>query len=92
MKDQAQQLVQVVAVFKLGHGSEGHSAVAAAPVQRTAAPAVVERRSPNRAQNVVRPSFKPAPAKADNATATATATPAKAPKLAKTGTDEWESF
>ncbi len=76
LRDQAQQLVQVVAVFKLGHGGHGHAA--AEPVHRTAstAPAAaVERRSPNRARNVVRPSFKPAPA-----------------KLAKTGTDEWESF
>jgi hypothetical protein len=77
-------------VFKLGHGSEGPSQAAAAPVQRTAAPAAVDRRSPNRAQNVVRPSFKPAPA--DKAAEPAAATPAKAPKLAKTGTDEWESF
>ena len=90
LKDQAQQLVQVVAVFKLGHGSEGPSQAAAAPVQRTAAPAAVDRRSPNRAQNVVRPSFKPAPA--DKAAEPAAAAPAKAPKLAKTGTDEWESF
>ncbi|MBE0550102.1 MAG: hypothetical protein IH627_21075, partial [Rubrivivax sp.] len=55
-----------------------------------AAPATaVERRSPNRARNVVRPSFKPAPATADHAGPAATATPFK---LAKTGTDEWESF
>ncbi|MBE0549123.1 MAG: MCP four helix bundle domain-containing protein, partial [Rubrivivax sp.] len=31
LRDQAQQLVQVVAVFKLGHGSEGYSHAVAAP-------------------------------------------------------------
>ena len=89
LKDQAQQLVQVVAVFKLGHGSEGPSHAATAPAQRAAAPAALDRRSPNRAKNVVRPSFKAAPAQADKAGEPAAAPPVK---LAKTGTDEWESF
>jgi methyl-accepting chemotaxis protein len=68
--------------------------VAAAPAAHVvAAPAPIERRGPNRATNVVRPTFAPA---------TPTAMPAGAPSaarstsaaqaVAKGGTDDWESF
>ena len=94
LKVQALQLVQAVAVFKLsagsGHGhhaSTGHTRAimsphsAAKPVAKPA-PAT-ERRGPNRATNVVRPAFTPAPA----ATAQSVArVPASA------GADDWESF
>jgi methyl-accepting chemotaxis protein len=74
LKQQAQQLVQAVAVFELG-SEEAKPALAAAP-----APA--ERRGPNRAKNVSRPSFK-----------AKTETPAPSSAAKKTGTDdEWTSF
>jgi methyl-accepting chemotaxis protein len=74
LKQQAQQLVQAVAVFELGSG-ETKPALAAVP-----APA--ERRGPNRAKNVSRPSFK-----------AKTETPAPSSAAKKTGTDdEWTSF
>jgi methyl-accepting chemotaxis protein len=74
LKQQAQQLVQAVAVFELGSG-ETKPALAAVP-----APA--ERRGPNRAKNVSRPSFK-----------AKTEAPAPSSAAKKTGTDdEWTSF
>ena len=77
MKQQAQQLVEAVAVFKLRQGDRQYAAVAPAPtpqVQRT-----VERRGPYRATNVARlPATRPAQA---------------APAAAQaTGTDAWETF
>ncbi len=87
LKGQAQQLVQAVAVFKLGQVSrirpaDAVVAVAAAP----ASPAIAERRGPNRAKNVTRPVFG-APAKAKAAAQTTAAAPAK------TGTDgDWATF
>jgi methyl-accepting chemotaxis protein len=88
LRDQAQQLVQVVAVFKLKHGAEPH---AAPPATHTSAAArniaPVERRSPNRAKNVARPSFGNKPGRSDAPILTAEAAPRK------TGTDdEWTSF
>jgi len=85
MKAQAQQLVQAVAVFKVGPGDSGPGA-GRAPALRSVPP--VERRSPNRAKNVVRPSFSPATPK-PAAPGLASQTPAMA---TKTGTDNWESF
>jgi methyl-accepting chemotaxis protein len=81
MKQQARQLVEAVAVFKLVHGERAHVPATAAPV-RASAPAVskpVERRGPNRATNVAR---LPAAKAAQPAPATAQSN----------GTDEWESF
>jgi methyl-accepting chemotaxis protein len=76
LKQQAQQLVQAVEVFELGSGDAAHAPAVAA------APAVVERRSPNRAKNVTRPKFT---AKAE--------APAPSSIAKKTGTDdEWTSF
>jgi methyl-accepting chemotaxis protein len=88
LKQQAQQLVQAVAVFRLAQGSHAStpmlmpSAPAAAPAK--AAPAA-ERRGPNRAKNVTRPDF------GAKAKATATVASAASP-AAKTGTDDWETF
>jgi len=94
MKEQAGQLVQTVAVFKLSSGDASRLAAAGAPAAVT-----VERRGPDRAKNVVRPSFgasaKPAaPRAAPAAPAPAPAAHAAAPAAAaaKTGTDDWESF
>jgi methyl-accepting chemotaxis protein len=81
LSQQAQQLVQAVAVFKLNR-DESRDLPAAAGV----IPAV-ERRGPNRATNVKRPSF--------GATAPrAAASPSQVVELpkAKTGTDDWSSF
>jgi methyl-accepting chemotaxis protein len=104
LQQQAQQLVQAVAVFKLSHGHAPPHA-AAAPDRLPA----VERRSPNRATNVERlkPAAKRAAVKHSSAaattaaaatvtTTTAAATPAAAtsaqPAMARTGSDDWESF
>ena len=51
LKGQAQQLVQAVAVFKLSQGSAEHAAVSTPSLGRA------ERRGPDRATNVTRPSF-----------------------------------
>ena len=86
LKEQAQQLVQTVAVFKLPR-SEG------VPLTYKVAPAdkapVVERRGPDRAKNVTRPVFTGKPSVAQTPTSQADQV-ARAP--AKTGTDNWETF
>ena len=89
LKLQAQQLVQVVAVFKLSHGEGSHvqSHVAAPAAKAAKASPPVDRRGPNRAKNVSRLSPKPA---ARPAAASVSAAPTAA---RKTGTDdEWTSF
>ena len=86
LKVQALQLVQAVAVFKLSAGEASSPQSAAAPAATPSFPAV-NRRGPDRATNVTRPSFG---ARAKAPTLTAEAAPA-AP--AKTGTDgDWTSF
>ena len=98
LKQQAQQLVSAVAVFKLGnegaaHGVAANTAMPAVkrhtPAATPAAPAVqVERRGPNRATNVTRPDFSSRKPAAAAPSPVATPEPA-----ARTGTtDEWESF
>ena len=89
LKGQAQQLVEAVAVFKLSPGERGDDA---AQTVRSAAVArglqAVDRRSPDRAKNVSRPTFgaNKAPVKPEASTPAA-----EAPR--KTGTaDEWASF
>jgi methyl-accepting chemotaxis protein len=78
LKGQAQQLVQTVLVFKLPADDAGQVASATAASKP-------ERRSAHRATNVVRPVFKPAPAPA--------AEPKQStPAVAKTGTEDWDSF
>jgi methyl-accepting chemotaxis protein len=86
LKGQAQQLVQVVAVFRLSQDMSAGSSHAANPAAN--AP-VVERRSPDRAKNVARPAFKTKPVAVSKPTAAATQT---ASATAKTGTDDWASF
>ncbi|MEP7101163.1 MAG: methyl-accepting chemotaxis protein [Burkholderiales bacterium] len=95
LKHQAAKLAEVVGVFKLdGIGASP----APRPVDEShAAGRVVERRSPNRAANVVRPDFKAASAAKPKAPvhAPAAAAPAHAapptPAL-QNGTDDWETF
>jgi methyl-accepting chemotaxis protein len=85
LKNQAQQLVQSVAAFKLSRQDGlAHTAHLATPVAN--AP-TGERRGPNRAANVTRPVFKPKPAAAQSSAA-----PQDTATLAKTGTDDWETF
>ena len=78
LKTQAQQLVGSVAFFKLRAGDSVHVAAALPRVASAASHAPAERRSPDRATNVVRPPFR------------ASAIPA--PAAAATGTDDWTSF
>ena len=85
LKHQAASLAEVVSVFKLtdeiGTGMASH----AAPLAANAA--MLERRGANRAANVTRPAFKPKPAQPQSQTAHSAG-----PVMAKTGTDNWESF
>jgi methyl-accepting chemotaxis protein len=92
LKQQARQLVDAIAVFKLDAGSTSAAArpVAtpqAVPAKPAATYPAVERRAPNRAANVTRPNFA---AKAKVAPAVAAA-PAAAPAAA-TGSDDWTTF
>jgi methyl-accepting chemotaxis protein len=84
LQQQAQQLVQAVAVFKLGHG-DAPGTVAVAPDGYPS----VDRRGPNRANNVER---LKAPANAHRAARPAVAPAPGEPVQARTGTDDWESF
>jgi methyl-accepting chemotaxis protein len=90
LKGQAQKLVQAVSVFKLGQSGESvATSPAAYPGAETSSLVRVERRGPNRANNVTRPSFRATakPQKIDEPAQTADATPHK------TGTDgEWATF
>jgi len=86
LKVQAQQLVQVVALFKLSQG-EGAPAAGARASQAAPAANKLERRGPNRATNVVRPGFSKG-----QIPTLKTAVPAASLKPAKTGTDDWETF
>ena len=89
LKVQAQQLVQVVALFKLSQG-DAHAPLATSaprPAPSRAAAFAVDRRGPNRAKNVTRLSAKPV-ARPAAASPSAALTTGKA-----TGTDdEWTSF
>ena len=89
---QAQQLVESVAVFKLAANAEHGQAVAHTPA---AAPAHrnVESRSPDRPSNVSRPVFAKAKQAVTAPAPEASEKPAPAPAVvARTGTDDWESF
>jgi len=85
LKNQAQLLVQAVAAFKLSRqdalAQTAHQATPAANAPTG------ERRGPDRAVNVTRPAFK-----AKAASAQSSATPQDPATLAKTGTDDWETF
>ena len=84
LTQQARQLVQVVAVFKLTPGARHPDATPApvADIKRPPPPAT-ERRGPDRAKNVVRPAF-------NGKTRVEPARPA--PKAARIGADAWKSF
>jgi len=84
LKNQAQQLVRAVAVFKLSHDSRSFAAIPAVHAAPVETPSAAERRGPNRAKNVTRPTFAPK-AKAELPTLTEAAP-------AKTGTNDWETF
>jgi methyl-accepting chemotaxis protein len=87
LKQQAQQLVQAVAVFRLGHGELAAAAVAPVVHAVTQPAARVERRGPGRAKNVTRPAF------GSKRAAATTAAPEAGPASAATGTDgPWASF
>jgi methyl-accepting chemotaxis protein-1 (serine sensor receptor) len=88
LRQQAQELVEAVAVFKTQFGAGGSpSASKAAPHAADAA----ERRSPNRATNIVRPKFGAGSAK-NPYSSTAAASPQSIASVTKTGTDDWQSF
>jgi methyl-accepting chemotaxis protein len=81
LKQQAQDLVQVVAVFKLAHDAQAND------MSDRVAPAFdsQERRGPDRAKNVTRPQFG-SKAKADAQYQSQTSTVSTALSLSKTGT------
>jgi methyl-accepting chemotaxis protein len=88
LKSQAQQLVQAVAVFNLGEGTQLHAPVQAGKPRSSARPAgasfpSVERRSPSRGNNVQHlPTAR-----------SAATTPLQPEEPRKTGTDGgWTSF
>jgi methyl-accepting chemotaxis protein len=84
LKLQAQELVKVVSVFKLGRGDAVGPALTA------------ERRGPLRATNVARPQFGkalPAARKIESKAEPAPRAVSNAmPAVARTGTDNWETF
>ncbi len=90
LKVQARQLVEAVAVFKLG----GEQPVVNAAAMAEPAVVASDRRGPKRAANVTRASFTPAkPASPKPAKAQVSPAPAPvATATARTGTDDWESF
>ena len=91
LKSQAQQLVQAVAVFRLAQET-GQAAVAARKPAPVLAAPQVERRGPNRAQNVSRPVFgKARPAK-EPAKALTQSLPTRKEEPVSTGTDDWTTF
>jgi len=87
LKDQAQQLLQAVSVFKLGQDEASYMSSAVANLSSA------ERRGPDRAKNVTRPTFgAKSNAKAKATAPTVTANAAEATPR-KSGTDdEWTSF
>jgi len=84
LTQQARQLVQVVAVFKLSPDASSSDGphTRATENKRRPLPAS-ERRGPDRAKNIVRPAF-------DDTRRAAAEKPA--PKGLRTGTEAWESF
>jgi methyl-accepting chemotaxis protein len=89
LQSQAQDLVKVVAVFKLGGNDGGHhSAAPRATAVRAPAATAKAYQSPERRTMAapVRPPARSAPAKAISHA------PAKAAATAKGGDDEWETF
>ena len=88
LKSQAQELVQVVSVFKIG-GTGGHQAVAQRPAALRAQPAQVTaptRSGPKALAAPPKPVTRPAPLKV------ASRPVAKALAQAKGGDEDWETF
>jgi methyl-accepting chemotaxis protein len=96
LKVQALQLVQTVAAFKLAHGEVAHhpSQGAASSPASTTSPARgnSERRSPERAKNVMRPAFGKASPTLTKAAPRRPVEPAGAPVVASNDPDAWTSF
>ena len=102
MRQQAEQLVRTVAVFKLSatpanaaHASAAGFTAAPAPAfakaHTASKPAIANRRGPNRATNVTRPDFRAKAGQKPLAAPAAAAPSAAAP--AATGTDgDWATF
>jgi methyl-accepting chemotaxis protein len=91
LKTQARALLDAVSVFKLDQGFRAAAPVSVPVVEQKAEARqpLVERRSPNRATNVVRPAFKATAPQAPVSTAPKVVPTAAA---SNTGTDDWESF
>ncbi len=91
LKNQARQLVEVVAVFKLGLRAAGFGHAAEVPPPRSAAalPPALERPAPMRAGKLLR--LRQDPAARRHAGALPAAAPMTA-KLAPAGNADWESF
>ena len=85
LKLQAQQLVQAVAVFKLGDSDVHVSAMATGTVEQT------DRRGPHRAANVVRAKFSGKSAQTKQYEPPQ-GSDAVTPRPQKSGTDDWQSF
>ena len=94
LRQQAGQLVQTVAVFRLDSGAASVTALPATALSMKAK--AVDRRGANRATNVVRPAFKPAAAAVAGVEAAGSAAAPAGPAIPvlppKTGTDDWEAF
>ncbi len=90
LRAQAQQLVEVVAVFKLGSHAPAANTVSA--VITPSDPASVERRGPYRAQNVARPVFGKAKAPAAKPARAALDKPIPNTVDTRSGTGDWDSF
>ena len=95
LKEQAQELVQTVAMFKLdnSHAAVSFNATAAPQVQAISRPTLVvptlSERRPVRKSDVPRPSVKPVP----QAPAAATPkSPAQPPATTAVSDDDWETF
>jgi methyl-accepting chemotaxis protein len=92
LKQQAHDLVQAVALFKLGPVTAAGRAPATSATHE--AWSGQERRGEDRARNVTRPDFSqkaPKPLPAPNEPAMPTAAPQES-ATARTGTDDWERF
>ena len=93
LRDQAQQLVQVVAVFRLDGVEDAAMARAVAPVAHVAAAKPKAAAPVRKAAPVARPAAAPVARPAAAPTPAASAAPVPAPALAAAGaSDDWESF
>ena len=86
LKHQAQQLVEVVAVFKLSHQGQPGTSHAATPAAQAPGAA---RRAPNHAKQLARPTLAAAPAAAKKL---APAPSHSASESANAGGGDWASF